>query len=157
MKNIYTCIFTALANILRHFCSIDLLVSSALGSNNRTLSSFQKRERETYRERKKEMAHIYHIHISFLNVILWLLLCLSSLWDCLIQKTYSIWVTSLLISRMSPKQHNSKAECVFSFALWSTFCLWWDALISDSFVDLLKWKFIVWYHKTMRIAQPLLS
>lgn len=36
---IYTCNFTALVNILRHFCnSTELLVSSQLGSNNRTLS-----------------------------------------------------------------------------------------------------------------------
>lgn len=42
IKNIYTCHLTALVNILRHFCnSIWLLVSSALGNINRTLSFFQ--------------------------------------------------------------------------------------------------------------------
>lgn len=68
---IYTCNLTALLNILRHFCnSIDLLVSSALGSNNRKLSSLKKkkRERERKMDRKREMAHIYHIHILKLSL-----------------------------------------------------------------------------------------
>lgn len=77
IKNIYTCNLTALVNILRHFCnSIDLLVS-AIGNNNRThVFFFQKKETE------REMAR-YLSYSHFKTVVLWLSLCLSSLWDCL--------------------------------------------------------------------------
>ena len=77
IKKIDTCNLTALVNILRHFCdSIDLLVSSVLGNDNRTLSFIKKK-----RERQKERIGTCHVHIYlfFLNIS-GLLLCLASLW-----------------------------------------------------------------------------
>lgn len=99
---IYTILvfLTALLNILRHFCkSIDLLVSSALQATTAehwALSEKWKKEK-------------WHIH-SQKPANLWILLCPSSLWDCLIQMTSPYQVICLLISRMAP------------IALWSAVC-----------------------------------
>lgn len=80
---------------IKTFCnSINLLVSSAQGSKDRTLSLFQKKD-------KIEMAHIYHIHI-LKNSHLMALVCLSTLWDCLTQNP--LLFPNMLFSRMVHKK-----------------------------------------------------
>lgn len=105
---IYTCNFTALVNILRHFCnSIDLLVSSALG-NNRTLSF--SREREIQKERNGTYSSYSHIYGSFLVS---LHLGLSDTKDPLV-----LFHPAHL--KNNSKQHDTKGLCI-SFAMQSIF------------------------------------
>lgn len=120
---IYTCNLTAL-NILRHFCnSIDLLVLSARGSDNRTLSS----ERQTEGQRKRKRNGTYLSYSQFFKNGHFMALALSLFIMGLSDTKDPLWRLGPLSQGWFWRRY-SKAGCV-SFPWWSMFCLWWDVLI----------------------------
>lgn len=138
---IYTCNLTAL-NILRHFYnSIDLLVSSATMTEHWAL-----------KKRQKEKWHVSIIFTFLEIVILWLFLHLSSIWDCLTENTYFIWVIHCLSQGWFPNNMLQRQD-VFPLHCEVCFCLGCDVMFwrLPFCYTMTTLQFIVSYYKTMHM------